>query len=727
MIRFSARLVVAVALAVPLLAGPDRAEAQGQTQGQAEARGQAASDWARTEQTALRLVSAAAATGSGQAVRLALQFRMSPGWKIYWRSPGDAGYPPRADWTGSDNLAGAEIAWPAPTRFEVLGMQTLGYKDEVLLPVTARPEVPGAPMRLRAKIDYLACADICIPYEASLALDLPAGPTAPTAHTHLIDRFEARVPGPPSGMMAIERAALGGPRAKPALRISARAARPFSSPDVFVEGASDFWFGPPEVQLREGGYLAELRVPIGVEPGMAAGLVGQRLTVTLVDRGGEGPPRSLEDRVEIGKAALETPTVAAFAAMIGIALLGGLILNLMPCVLPVLSLKLLTVIRHGGADAARVRRSFIATFAGIVATFLLLGAVLVGLRLAGVSVGWGIQFQQPLFLIAMALVVTLFAANLWGFFAIDLPSGVATAIVRADSAHRADGVLGPFLAGVFATLLATPCSAPFLGTAVGFALARGPVEIMSIFAALGVGMALPYLAIAARPGLATRLPRPGPWMGKMQAVLGFALAGTAVWLLSVLAVQAGRAAALAVGAAMIAAVLLLGARRRLGAGAAKLATVLVVPIAVAAFAAPALLPPAGAPARPETSRIQWRPFDRAAIPALVAAGKTVFVDVTADWCITCQVNKSLVLETDEMAPWFARADMVAMRADWTLPDPAISDYLASFERYGIPFNAVYGPGAPGGIDLPEILTGDAVRAALRKAGGAESQTPDSSS
>ena len=154
---------------------------------------------------------------------------------------------------------------------------------------------------------------------------------------------------------------------------------------------------------------------------------------------------------------------------------------------------------------------------------------------------------------------------------------------------------------------------------------------------------------------------------------------------------------------------------------------LVVPIAVAAFAAPALLPPAGAPGRPETSRIQWRPFDRAAIPALVAAGKTVFVDVTADWCITCQVNKSLVLETDEMAPCFARADMVAMRADWTLPDPAISDYLASVERYGIPFNAVYSPGAPGGIDLPEILTGDAVRAALRKTGGAESQTPDSSS
>jgi len=711
--RFSAIFGLAAALVAALAAVAMPAAAQTDAS-------RAASDWARTEQTALRLVSAAAATGSGDAVRVALQFQMKPDWKIYWRSPGDAGYPPRLDWAGSGNLADAKIAWPAPTRFEVLGMQTLGYKDEVLLPVTARPEVPGAPLRLRARVEYLACADICIPYEATLALDLPAGPSAPTAHTHLIDRFEARVPGPPSGMVAIERAALGGSRANPVLRIAARGARPFSAPDIFVEGARDFWFGPPEVRLRDGGRLAELRVPVGAEPGLAAGLVGQRLTLTLVDRGGAGPPRSLEDRVEVAKAAPEAPTAAALAAMIGLALLGGLILNLMPCVLPVLSLKLLSVVGHGGAGAARVRRSFVATFAGVVATFLLLGAVLVGLKLAGVTVGWGIQFQQPLFLIAMTVVVSLFAANLWGVFAIGLPSGVTTAIARTGPGDREEGVLGPFLAGAFATLLATPCSAPFLGTAVGFALARGPGEIMSIFAALGVGMALPYLLIAARPGLATRLPRPGPWMGKLRVVLGLALAGTAFWLLSVLAVQAGLAAALAVGGAMTAAVLLLAARRRLGAGGARVAPALVVALVALAFVAPALLPSAGERAAPDASRIQWRPFDRAAIPALVADGKTVFVDVTADWCITCQVNKSLVLETDEMETWFGRADVIPMRADWTLPDPAISDYLAGFERYGIPFNAVYGPGARGGIALPEILTGDAVRAALRRAKGAPS-------
>ena len=262
---------------------------------------------------------------------------------------------------------------------------------------------------------------------------------------------------------------------------------------------------------------------------------------------------------------------------------------------------------------------------------------------------------------------------------------------------------GHFLTGALATLLATPCSAPFLGTAVGFALARGPLEILAIFAVLGLGLALPYLAISAWPGLATRLPRPGTWMIALRRLMGLALLGTAVWLLSVLAVQVGWVAALLVGVllALFAAVLFFGAGRRP-------ALVLLAGLALlpAAVFAPAAFPTATA--RAVLAGGVWQPLQSAAIAGLVADGQVVFVDVTADWCITCQVNKSLVIERDPVATRLGESLVTTMRGDWTLPSDQITAYLATFGRYGIPFNAVYGPGLPQGRALPELLTSDVV-------------------
>jgi suppressor for copper-sensitivity B len=393
----------------------------------------------------------------------------------------------------------------------------------------------------------------------------------------------------------------------------------------------------------------------------------------------------------------------------------------------VLSLKLLSAIGFAGAAPARVRLGFLASAAGILASFLALAGALVALKAAGATIGWGIQFQQPLFLVFMTVLVTLFAANLWGLFEVPLPRAVADALggtgpgAGDDSGGEAGGgsLAGHFATGAFATLLATPCSAPFLGTAVGFALARGPVEIVSVFLALGIGLALPYLLVAAAPGLARLLPRPGRWMLTLRRLLGLALALTAAWLLGVLATQEGAVAALAVGAAMVAATLALGLLRRPLGGIAALA------LALLSFGAP-LLPdarPSGAAAAAADlgSDIAWVPFDRAAIAAEVAAGRTVFVDVTADWCITCQVNKSLVIHRGAVAERLSGAAgrgggaVVAMRADWTRPDPAIAAYLADHGRYGIPFNRVYGPGAPDGIALPELLTEAAVLDALERA------------
>jgi suppressor for copper-sensitivity B len=371
-----------------------------------------------------------------------------------------------------------------------------------------------------------------------------------------------------------------------------------------------------------------------------------------------------------------------------------------------------------------VRASFLASAAGIMAAFLVLAAVAVGLKGLGMAVGWGIQFQQPLFLTAMAVVLSLFAYNLLGFFEILLPSPLQRlASLGQGPGHRVleHTLAGHFLAGAFATLLATPCSAPFLGTAVGFALARGAGEIFLIFATLGLGLALPYLAIALMPALATRLPRPGPWMLTLRRILALALAGTALWLLSVLAVQVGLGPTLGVGALLLALGIVLGL------GHARRAGRLPVPalagaLAVAAFALPALVPARDAAAvaeerRPALAEAAWGELDLGLIPALVAEGKVVFVDVTADWCLTCQVNKRLVLDQSDMRARLRSDAVVAMRGDWTLPSAEISRYLESFGRYGIPFDAVYGPGLPDGLALPELLTTDAVVQAMERAAG----------
>ncbi len=324
-------------------------------------------------------------------------------------------------------------------------------------------------------------------------------------------------------------------------------------------------------------------------------------------------------------------------------------------------------------------------------------------------------FQQPVFLIAMALVVTLFACNLWGLFEVRLPGRIADA---ASSGGMGDGLAGHFGTGVFATLLATPCTAPFLGTAIGFALTRGAVEIYSVFIALGIGLSLPYLTVAAVPRLATWLPRPGPWMVTLRRILGIALAATALWLITVLAAQTGNSAAIIVSFLLVLLVAVLGLSDRLPRLRRDGAWAVVAVLAVMSFLAPTIDSASVTKKQVGATEIDWRPFDPAAIPVAVAAGRTVFVDVTADWCLTCKVNKALVLDRGAVREMLSGPNVIAMQADWTRPDPVIAAFLQRFQRYGIPFDVVFGPGAPGGRVLPELLTTGNVLAGLAAAAGA---------
>ena len=679
--------------------------------GGAEAACAAASPWWRAEHGAVRLVAASdtVGAGAGAAVSAGLHFRMNPGWKIYWRSPGDAGFPPRPDWTGSANLAAAELRWPVPERFSVLGLETLGYAEEVVLPVAAALREPGAALALRARVPYLTCSEICVPYEARLVLHLPAGDGAAAGEAGLIDAWSARVPaadGARGGLRVVEAAAVGG-AATSAVEIRLASAERLAAPDVYVEGPEGWSFAAPETRIAPDGRTAWMRVAAFPPGGRADTLAGREIRLTARDGA-----RAVERTLAPGAAPAAPPRGGpegggrGLAAILLLAVLGGAILNLMPCVLPVLSLKLLSVVGHGGSGLREIRAGFLASAAGIGASFLVLGTGAAALRLAGEGVGWGIQFQQPAFLVFMAAVVALFAANLFGLFEIGLPGAVFDTAAKAGGGS---GVGGHFAAGAFAALLATPCTAPFLGTAIGFALSRGVAEIYAVFAALGAGLALPYLAVAAFPRLAAAMPKPGPWMVVLRRLLGVALAATAVWLLSVLAVQTGAWRAVGIGAALAVMAGAVGFRRRAGPG------VLAVPAAAAALAFGLALWPAGAARQAAGAGDGWVRFDPARLAAEVAAGQAVLVDVTADWCITCQVNKALVLDAEPVSLRLAAPGVVAMRADWTRPDAEIARYLRSLGRYGIPFNAVYGPGAPEGVALPEILTARAVTEALDRA------------
>ncbi|QQR72199.1 MAG: thioredoxin family protein [Holophagales bacterium] len=445
------------------------------------------------------------------------------------------------------------------------------------------------------------------------------------------------------------------------------------------------------------------------------------LTLRIGEGGATDPAFSSSQPISPGG---ETPAVAVpkvgLAGMLFAALLGGLILNAMPCVLPVLSLKLFGLVRSASAGRREVAAGGLATALGILASFWALALAAIAARAAGSAVGWGVQFQEPGFVAFLVAVVALFSLNLWGLFEVPLPQRLA----RLGEAGGGEGPAGHFVSGLFATLMATPCSAPFLGTAVSFALAQPAGGVLAIFTAVGLGMAAPYLLLAVAPGTARFLPKPGVWMDTLKGFMGFLLAGAAVWLLYVLAAQISPERVLAVELVLLALGLAawLHSRTRAGSLGRRLAAVGMLAaclstIALAATATPASRTAVETGASAAGGRIAWKKFDRAEAEKLAAAGRLVFVDVTADWCLTCKVNERVVLGTAEVADAFARHDVVAMKADWTNRDAAIGAFLAEHGRYGIPFYLLYRPGQPPHV-FGELLSRESVVSVLASSAAA---------
>lgn len=627
------------------------------------------SDWQDREQASARLI--ASNRTPDQKTIIGLQFRLQPHWHIYWRSPGDAGLPPQVDWAASENLASAELQYPAPKLESMQGLNTYGYSDEVVFPLTVVRKDATAPLKLAAKMNVLVCADICVPVAFDVALNVPAGFETADEEAALLDRYSALVPGIDNGQgfsligAALGMASPGSPEGQRSISLTFNGVQPIADAEIIAEVGDGSTLAISNTMLA--GNVATAQV---VDDEVLKAAAGKELIFTLVDKTNN---QAVEKKLLLStdgtlvpgeavtiaapEATAPMPPPGSLGFMIVFALLGGLILNLMPCVLPVLALKSLSFVSHGGGTPSGVRLSFLATSLGIIFSFLVMAAAIIGLKEAGMSVGWGVQFQHPAFLIGLIVVLLAFAANLWGFFEIPLPRFLAD---RLTWTQGHGNLVKDFFSGAFATLLATPCTAPFLGTAIGFALAGGPVEILAIFVSLGIGLAAPFILIALVPKLATMLPKPGNWMNVVRKVLAVALLATAAWLIYVLLVQTN--------------------------------------------AAP-------------NKDVAWADFDRSRIASEVAQGKIVFVDVTAEWCLTCKANKKFVLDRDDVKPLLQRDNIVLMRADWTKPDETIAAYLKEYGRFGIPFNIIYSASQPQGYVLPELLSKEAVLDGLSQAEG----------
>lgn len=618
----------------------------------------ASSDWVRSGTVEGRLVTASDST-NGDMIAAGVELKMDKGWHVYWRTPGDAGLAPDFDWSGSTNLADTKVFWPAPKRYNAFGIDNFVYETRVLFPIDITPKTDGA-VDLNLDLDLLACADICVPENIKLSLSLPQGTPDLSKEADLIVEAKKILPQEnPAFGYDIYDTELVQDEDSVFLATRVLTDKKPAKLDLFIETAQQHAFGKPEyrynAQQQELLITALYTGTMESFESLAQEIAETPVTLTLVTKQGavetRVTPQMVAGNIDTGSDT-ELPSLLYILA---VAVLGGLILNLMPCVLPVLSLKVLSVLSHGGRVDVHTRYGFLSSAAGIIASFWVIAGGLIALKSAGQAIGWGIQFQSPVFLSFLIIVVLGFALNLFGLFELRLPSFITQRMPKTQEKEAT--MTGHFLTGALATLLATPCTAPFLGTAVGFALSQGPFEILSVFTALGIGLALPYLVFALFPQLMKFLPKPGKWMLTLKKILGVALLLTALWLASILMATSG-------------------------------ATV--------------------------KTEAAWNTFDESRIQSYVDAGQTVFVDVTADWCLTCKANKKFVLDTDTVKRALYQDHVVLMVADWTERDDRIATYLKEYGRFGIPFNIVYGPEAPEGIILPELLTEKRVLDALKQ-------------
>src|SRR5438445_10022420 len=643
----------------------------------------------------------------GKSFTVGLLLRMAPGWHTYWKFSGDAGLPSEIKWNLPDGWKVGDIQWPIPLKTTDPGdIQTYGYQDEVLLMQGIIPpaKIDSSSVKLSADANWLVCEKICIPGSASLQLELPTSTTSAPANTEMFARFRRLLPQDWPGAEVVK---ANWTRAGSDLRLSLTSATLANYPaaDFFPLPPVNVVVGHPKIESRQGDEIA-FRIPTESADKDFSSVQG--LVVFAQHANGNDRAAWQIASPAVASAGFSTPARGVFTFLF-FGFLGGIILNLMPCVLPVISLKIFGFIQHAGQSRQKILRSGLAFAAGIFAWFIGLALLLIALKAAGREITWGgFQFTNPYFVLALSVIVLVFALNLFGVFEISLPQGVTRGLVSSTSGqHEA----GSFFQGLFATILATPCTAPFLGTALGFAFAQSPAIILLMFVAIAAGMGAPYLLLCAQPAWLRFLPKPGPWMLHVKQFMGFLLLATLLFLLYVVGAQRGLEGAIWASCFLLVisiACWMKGAFVLPTASVAKrtlvLVLMLVLVLASGVYFIGGKFHAANIASADSRLRGDWQAFTPERLPAELEQGRTVFVDFTAAWCLTFKFNEASVLEAQDVREAFQRHGIVKLKADWTSGDPVITKLLQQFGRPGVPLYVLYPAKNEEPIVFPELLT-----------------------
>jgi len=635
----------------------------------------------------------------GKEFLLGVSFEIEPGWHIYYKEAGEAGMPTSVKWKLPPGFTAGELLWEKPHKFVDAGITTYGYSDKTLIAakVTAPADLPvGKPVSLTADLQWLTCKEICLPGKGTISASVPVADSEP-------DKANAKA-----------FSTVGWTGKVSSLTDDAHG----QTTPIATTGSTPPTAGPGST---------------GGEATTSTAITGSTESATSSTETTSSEPGSTDAVLDeiFGKVGEEKPAESVWYYL-GFALVGGLILNVMPCVLPVIAIKVMSFIEQADEEPGRVRLLGLTFSAGILSSFMVLAAIVLGVRAAGQSVGWGFQFQYPGFVIVMSTIVLLFSLSLFGLFYVSFSAGQD----GLDKLASKEGFVGTFFKGVLATTLSTPCTAPFLGTALGFAFAQPEWVVLGIFFMSGLGMALPYLIFTAFPNLMKFCPKPGVWMEKFKESLGFVLMATVVWLLFVLGQQVGPEGqmwatyfllTIALASWIISRYTDLTSTQERKIKVWSVAALLTIAGGYFfIFNQPSIalsLSGVNSKTKVETAGEEgtdWTPFTITALKDAVAAKKTIFLDFTADWCLTCKSNEKLFLNTPEVKKKFQDLKVETMKADWTTQDPDITKILNRFGRSGVPLYVVIPAERPKEkIVLPEVINTSLVIEALDKAGASK--------
>ena len=640
-------------------------------------------DWKSGAESKVRVISPISNNNNQKEINLGLEYQLEEGWKTYWKSPGEGGFPQNIDWSNSINISNFEIEWPTPGQFEILGMKSIGYSDNIIFPLKVGLENAFLSSKLVLDINYLVCKDICIPGNAYLELNIPPGKAKLTKHFFNIEKAISNLPQKNFELSFIKNSQTKSYKNDNFIFIdySATSKKTFINPSIFLHTKYGLPVNNPIINLSANSKNLNAKFIFNKN------LISDKIINTEIVINDNNQSYISKRMINIDhKNIIKNNN---YFLILLIAFIGGLILNAMPCVLPVLSIKLLSILNHAN-DRSSIRKSFLITSLGIVCSFFLLAVFFIAMRNFGYNISWGMQFQQPTFLMFLALILTFFTLNLFGLFNFSIPNFVNSKsfFLLQNNHYTRD-----FFNGFFATLMATPCSAPFVGTALTFAFTQSSLVLICIFVSMGLGMASPYISIYVFPQMLKFLPKPGNWMLYLKYFLGFLLLGTTLWICSIL-LNHFNIYFMMLSFTLVITVLFINYYYNFKKIITLFAIVIFFILPNFSFFSSTY----------DKIKSDWLDFNLINIEKLIAEDNNIFIDVTADWCATCQFNKINVLNNSLVKEAFLKFNVIKIRADWTKSNKKIENFLQDNNKFGIPYNVFYNKKNINGIELSELLS-----------------------